>query len=112
MRFRRESYKNLFGGFDHDNAEKEIAELKDRINNWLGFREVDIKDMVTRLANLESRMKEYEENIKGGYCDRDVMMDSGVGMQDHGRADTGVRMDIGFRMSSGLPMDFGACMSN
>ncbi|GJR95370.1 phospholipase-like protein [Tanacetum coccineum] len=76
-----------------DNAAKEIAELKDRINNWSGFGEVDLKVMVTRLANLESRMNGYDLNKNGGYCDRDIRMDSGVGMQDHSRVDTGVRMD-------------------
>ncbi|GKA12747.1 hypothetical protein Tco_0692293, partial [Tanacetum coccineum] len=173
-RFGRESYENLFGGFDHDfqpetrrleltkleqnqywwveseryfeaqrvlsrpndlpppnpiknriprkpertnimpnsttiwvNAVKEIAELKARINNWTGFGEVDINALVTRLANLEGRMKEYEDNRKGGYCDRDVRIDSGLGMQDHSRVDTVVRMDTGVKMSSGVPMDSG-----
>ncbi|GKD26919.1 hypothetical protein Tco_1233133, partial [Tanacetum coccineum] len=96
-----------------ENAVKEIAELKARINNWSGFGEVDINALVTRLANLEGRMKEYEDNGKGGYCDRDVRMDSGLGMQDHSRVDTvvrmdtSVRMDTGVRMSSGVPMDSG-----
>nr|GEX59575.1 hypothetical protein [Tanacetum cinerariifolium] len=40
-----------------ENAVKEIAKLRDRINNWPGFREVGIKDMVTRLKILKSRMK-------------------------------------------------------
>ncbi|GJX54192.1 hypothetical protein Tco_0282561 [Tanacetum coccineum] len=180
IRFGRESYENLFGGFDHDfqsetrqleltkveqnqywwveseryfkahrllfrpndlpppkpiknsiprkperanvmpisttiwdNAAKEIAELKDINNNWSGFGEVDLKVLVTRLANLESRMNGYDLNKNGGYCDRDIRMDFGVGMQDHSRVDTGVRMDTvvrmdtGFRMSSGGLMDSG-----
>ncbi|GJX01008.1 phospholipase-like protein [Tanacetum coccineum] len=44
---------------------------------------------------------------EGGVKDRDVRMDSGIGMQDHSRVDTGVRMDTGFRMSSDVSMDYG-----
>ncbi|GKB17021.1 phospholipase-like protein [Tanacetum coccineum] len=179
IRFGRESYENLFGGFDHDfqpetrrleltkleqnqywwveseryfeaqrvlsrpndlpppnpiknriprkpertnimsnsttiwvNAVKEIAELKARINNWTGFREVDINALVTRLANLEGRMKEYEDNRKGGYCDRDVRIDSGLGMQDHSRVDTVVRMDTSVRMDMGVKMSSGVLMDS
>ncbi|GKC01055.1 hypothetical protein Tco_0987191 [Tanacetum coccineum] len=84
-----------------------MVELKDRINSWPGFGEVDINDLVTRLAKLERRVNEYEENRKDSYCDRDVRMDSDVGMQGHGRVDTGVTMDTSFRMSNGVAMDSG-----
>ncbi|GJU98864.1 phospholipase-like protein, partial [Tanacetum coccineum] len=167
IRFARESYENLFGGFDHDfqsetrqleltkveqnqywwveseryfeahrllfrpndlpppkpiknriprkpertnimpisttlwdNVAKEIAELKDRNNNWSGFGEVDLKVLVTRLANLESRMNGYDMNKNGGYCDRDIRMDSGVGMQDHSKVVTDTRMDTVVRMDT------------
>ncbi|GJZ35491.1 phospholipase-like protein, partial [Tanacetum coccineum] len=75
------------------------------------LKKVDLKVMVTRLENLESRMNGYDLNKNGGYCDRDIRMDSGVGMQDHIKVDTDikmdtvVRMDTGFRMSSGGLMD-------